>query len=94
MQNVTTNYIIEGHVTSESSIKVADDVHKSDSIKNLEKKDENEIREEEAQDVKQSTNVEIPKREAKGNYVLKFDNVLESQNQKANTMIFKPGKEK
>ncbi|XP_014524009.1 titin homolog isoform X6 [Vigna radiata var. radiata] len=66
MQNVTTNYIIEGHVTSESSIKVADDVHKSDSIKNLEKKDENEIREEEAQDVKQSTNVEIPKREAKG----------------------------
>ncbi|XP_052729498.1 uncharacterized protein LOC128195557 isoform X3 [Vigna angularis] len=66
MQNVTTNYIIEGHVTSESSIKVADDVHKSDSIKNLEKKDENEIREEEATDVKQSTNVEIPKREAKG----------------------------
>lgn len=94
MQNVTTNYIIEGHVTSESSIKVADDVHKSDSIKNLEKKDENEIREEEAPDVKQWTNVEIPKREAKGNYVLKFDNVLESQNQKANTMIFKPGKEK
>ncbi|XP_027927968.1 titin isoform X22 [Vigna unguiculata] len=66
MQNVTANSIIEGHVTPKSSTKVADDVHKSDSIKNLEKKDANEIREVEATDVKQSTNVEKQKAEAKG----------------------------
>jgi len=74
MQNVTANSIIEGHVTPKSSTKVADDVHKSDSIKNLEKKDANEIREVEATDVKQSTNVEKQKAEAKGNYVLKSYN--------------------
>jgi len=69
MQSVTTNYIIEGHVISESTTKLTDDVHESHSIKNLERKDANEIREE-ATDVKQS----IRKTEAKGNYVLKFYN--------------------
>ncbi|KAK8466730.1 hypothetical protein PHAVU_008G154713 [Phaseolus vulgaris] len=61
MQSVTTNYIIEGHVISESTTKLTDDVHESHSIKNLERKDANEIREE-ATDVKQS----IRKTEAKG----------------------------
>jgi len=67
IKSVTTNYRIEGHVTSESSTKLTDDVHQSLSIKNLKKDDE--IREE-ATDVKQS----IQKTEAKGNYVLKFYN--------------------
>ncbi|KAG4379906.1 hypothetical protein GLYMA_16G071500v4 [Glycine max] len=76
VSNVSTNYITpEGHVTSECSTKLTGDVDVDGrtivvtcSEENLENKDACEITSEKETDANQSTDVEIPKTEAKGVY--------------------------
>ena len=75
LQSVITNYITaEGPVTSQSITKLSDDADNDEqktvescSANNLQNKDAREIIAEEATDAKQSTDVDIPKSETKGN---------------------------
>lgn len=75
MQTVITSYTTaEGHVTSESTTKLTDDVNiyeqktiNARSIEDLENRDASEITAEQVRHTKQSTDGEIPKSETKGN---------------------------
>ncbi|RZB59969.1 hypothetical protein D0Y65_042945 [Glycine soja] len=74
MQTVITSYTTaEGHVTSESTTKLTDDVNiyeqktiNARSIEDLENRDASEITAEQVRHTKQSTDGEIPKSETKG----------------------------